>query len=904
LERKNLKKQKSKMLSALALVILLSVSAFAVLQSASAHTPAWEVPTYAYLAASPDTVGVGEYTLLIMWLNTVVPTAGGTGGDAWRNFRINVTAPDGTLTTLGPFTSGAVGTTFTTFTPDQVGTYTLVFYWPGQVLTNGTGVPNFRGLAWVNDYFLPSQSAPITLTVTEDPIEKWVEPAVPTDEFWSRPINGMNRDWSVLASNWLGGAWLTNSFQNAGQAPNTPHIVWQKRITDGGIADAQWPGIPYNVNDYDSPWRAPIIMNGRLYVNAPVTGASTKYGYYCLDLQTGEEIWYKNGTDNGLNNPVSLTGYASGLNQAPRLSQTFPQLSFGQIYQYYSVNGHGIASYLWMTQGSSWHMLEAETGNWIMTLKNVPGGTAVVDQDGSLLRYSYNSNTGNLLCWNSSQAIPPAGPTGTSQQQWKPRVGAVIDAVNDSSWTKVGPVENQWDEIDIAPRSGYTMNVTIEKGLAVAPPSLTDGLQSVGQGSLNVVQDDGRVPRYIIGFRNWDADRAVSGGSGTFSVWCVQINYNAAPYSPHPDKTFTQNNNLGYTATVLWNKNYSGPLPGNITWSIGPIDYNSGIFTIFAKETAQWYGYKISDGSLAWGPTEPEVAWNMYGDDTAVAYGNLYTCGYGGVLSCYDINDGTLKWTYTAKGIGYETPYGNYPLEMATVADGKVYIYSTEHSPTKPLWRGSMIRCIDAYEGNEIWKINNFDMGIAVADGFLVSGDAYNNMIECYGKGQSATTVMATPKIATAGSAILIEGTITDQSPGAPNTPAIADQYMQEWMEYIYMQQEKPTQATGVQVHLTAIDANGASHDIGTVTSDQDGKYSTMWTVPDEGKYTIVANFDGTNSYYASYDTTTLGAQAASTNNNSGSVSVTADTTIIIGIAAVALIVAIIAIVFALRKRQ
>jgi hypothetical protein len=215
-----------------------------------------------------------------------------------------------------------------------------------------------------------------------------------------------------------------------------------------------------------------------------------------------------------------------------------------------------------------------------------------------------------------------------------------------------------------------------------------------------------------------------------------------------------------------------------------------------------------------------------------------------------------------------------------------------------------MIRCIDAYEGNEIWKINNFDMGIAVADGFLVSGNAYNNMIECYSKGQTATTVMATPKIATAGSAILIEGTITDQSPGAPDTPAIADQYMQEWMEYIYMQQEKPADATGVQVHLTAIDANGESHDIGTVTSDQDGKYSTMWTVPDEGKYTIVANFDGTNSYYASYDTTTLGAQAASTNNNSGSVSVTADTTIIIGIAAVALIVAIIAIVFALRKRQ
>ncbi len=902
MEEKNIKNPR-KILTTIVFVILLSVSSFAVLQSASAHTPPWDVPTYAYLAASPDTVGVGEYTLLIMWLNTVVPTAGGTGGDAWRNFFINVTAPDGSQTTLGPFTSGAVGTTFTTFTPDQVGTYTLVFYWPGQILTNGTGVPNFRGLAWVNDYFMPSQSAPITLTVTQNPIEKWQEPALPT-EYWSRPINAMNREWSSLASNWLNGAWLNNKFQRAGQAPNTPHIVWQRHITAGGIADAQWPGIPYNVNDYDSPWSTPIIMNGRIYVNMPVTADKTKYGYYCLDLQTGEQIWYKNGTDNGLNNPVSLTGYASGLNQAPRLSQTFPLLSFGQIYQYYSVNGHGIASYLWMTQGSNWYMLDAETGNWIMTLKNVPGGTAVVDQDGSLLRYSYNPNTGNLLCWNSSQAIPPAGPTGTSQQQWKPRVGAIIDAVNDTSWTKVGPVVNQWDVIDIAPRSGYTMNVTIDRGLAVAPPSLTDGLQSVGQGSITVVQDDGRVPRYIVGFRNWDADRAVSGGSGTFSVWCVQINYGAAPYSPYPEKTFTQNTNLGYSASVLFNKNYTGPLAGNITWSMGPIDYNSGIFTIFAKETAQWYGYKISDGSLAWGPTQPEVAWNMYGDDTAVAYGNLYTAGYGGVLYCYDIANGNLKWTYTASGIGYETPYGNYPLNIGTVADGKVFLYSTEHSPTKPLWRGSMVRAIDAYTGKELWVINDYNMGLAVADGFLVSGNAYNNMIECYGKGKSAITVTTTPKITTTAGSILIEGTVTDQSPGAPGTPAIADQYMQKWMEYIYMQQAKPADAVGVQVKLTATDSNGNSHDIGTVTSDINGDYAISWKPTSESMYTITATFDGTNSYWPSSETTHLSVVAATSDSSSNIESNNALNTLLYIIIALVAVVLIAVVALFLRKSK
>ncbi|MFB3888358.1 MAG: PQQ-binding-like beta-propeller repeat protein [Candidatus Bathyarchaeia archaeon] len=840
-----------KTLAATTLIAVFVFSTFTTMPSITAHTPSWNIPTYAYLVASPDTVGVGQYTLLIMWLNTVVPTAGGTGGDAWRNFRINVTAPDGRVTTLGPFTSGAVGTTFTTFTPTQTGKYTMVFYWPGQVLTNGTGEPNFRGLAYVNDFFQPSQSTPITLTVTANPLPSWQEPPLPTD-YWTRPINAANREWSQLASNWLGGAWLVGKFQRAGQAPNTPHIIWQKQITAGGIADAQWPGIPYNYDDYESPWSTPIIMNGRIYYNTPATATSEKYGYGCIDLYTGKQVWFKNGTDNGLNNPVALVGYASGLNTAPALSQTFPSLSMSQIYHYYSVNGQGTGAYLWLTQGSTWYMLDPDTGNWIMSLKNVPGGTAVVDQDGSLLRYSYNTNTGVLLCWNSSQSIPPAGPSGTSQQQWKPRTGATVDAVNDSSWTVIGPVINQWDAIDILPRSGYTMNVTIDKGLPVAPPSLTGGLPSPGAGSMLVIQDEARVPKYVFGFRNLDAVASTTGGSGIFNVWCVKINEHAAPYSPYPDKTFTQNTNLGYTATLMYNKRYTNLIPGNLTYNLGPVDYSTGIFTIFAKETMQWWGFSLTTGDQVWGPTQPEVAWDMYGDDSAVAYGNMYTCGYGGVLYCYDMASGKLEWTYTASNIGYESPYGNYPLNIAAVSDGKVFLYSTEHSPTKPLWRGSFVRAVDAQTGTEVWKIQDFNMGLAVCDGYLVSGNSYNNMIECYGKGPSATTVVASPKVQGKGSPILIEGTVTDESPGAPGTPAIADVSMQQWMEYLYMQQAKPTNATGVQVVLEAKDPNGNTQSIGTVTSDINGNFAVSWTPPVEGLYTVMASFAGSASYGAS----------------------------------------------------
>ena len=106
-----------------------------------AHTPPWDIPTTAYVSCSPRTVGLGQNTLIVMWLDELPLTAGGNGGDRWRNFMLNITKPNGSQEILGPFTSGPVGSTWTNFVPDQVGTYTIVFSWPGQTLTNGTGVP-------------------------------------------------------------------------------------------------------------------------------------------------------------------------------------------------------------------------------------------------------------------------------------------------------------------------------------------------------------------------------------------------------------------------------------------------------------------------------------------------------------------------------------------------------------------------------------------------------------------------------------------------------------------------------------------------------------------------------------------------------------------------------------------
>jgi hypothetical protein len=152
----------------------------------------------------------------------------------------------------------------------------------------------------------------------------------------------------------------------------------------------------------------------------------------------------------------------------------------------------------------------------------------------------------------------------------------------------------------------------------------------------------------------------------------------------------------------------------------------------------------------------------------------------------------------------------------------------------------------------------------------MVWFNGYDNQIYAYGKGQSATTVTASPKVSVHGDSVLIEGTVTDQSPGqtclgipAAGTPAIADDSMSAWMEYLYQQQPMPTDAKGVTVTLDVIDANGNFRSIGTATSDTSGTFSYMWEPDIPGKYTLIATFQGSESYYASYAETAFGITEA-----------------------------------------
>ena len=261
---------------------------------------------------------------------------------------------------------------------------------------------------------------------------------------------------------------------------------------------------------------------------------------------------------------------------------------------------------------------------------------------------------------------------------------------------------------------------------------------------------------------------------------------------------------------LLWMKNYDSPA-GNLSRSIRQIDTVNRVFIKYDQQVMQWSGYNLDNGNLMW-TTPSEPALNFYSLTTgafgvggsAVAYDKLYTTGYSGVVNCYDTKTGQQLWNYTASG-GLAVPSGVYSLLIGAIADRKVYLSSYEHSADAPHWKGSQMYCLDANTGEKVWTIDGWfsDYSMCVADGYLVAHNAYNMQYYSFGRGPSATTITASPKISTYGDSTLIEGTVIDVAEGTkqdeqtarfPNgVPAISEASMSDWMEYVYMQKPRPT---------------------------------------------------------------------------------------------------------------
>ena len=200
------------------------------------------------------------------------------------------------------------------------------------------------------------------------------------------------------------------------------------------------------------------------------------------------------------------------------------------------------------------------------------------------------------------------------------------------------------------------------------------------------------------------------------------------------------------------------------------------------------------------------------------AYGLLFYGQYDGAVA-YNWTNGQVAWRYSAPALPFETPYtngtGNLNCETYTfftggiIANGILYTWSVEHSPTAPLKRGSSLFAINATTGALIWStLGPMDPGV-VSGGYMTATNMYDGYMYVFGMGLSATTVSAPQTQITQGTSTIISGTVLDQSPAQPGTPAVSRNSMGDWMAYLYQQAPYPTNLTGVPVSIDAVDPNG-----------------------------------------------------------------------------------------------
>jgi outer membrane protein assembly factor BamB len=751
---------KNKVVTATTLLLMLIVTFFAFTGCVLVAVAA-DVTSYAFLAVSPNPIGVNQPVQVSMWVSPVPSSY----PDVFHNFEVTITKPDGTSETRGPFTAFLTGNQYFSYTPDAVGNYTFQFTYPGETFSNG-------------DVWLPVTTPPTTLMVQQNPIESFPETPVPTG-YWTRPINAEHRNWDIISGNWLmrnyrfshnafyGDA--ASGYNPYSQAPKSAHIMWTREVSLGGlVGGTSGSNSYYSGQSYDPYLVPPVIMNGRLYYHTHKSGGvfqGATPGVICVDLRTGEKLWQND--------------------------QAY--INVGQLYLSTSFNGQGILPYLWDTEGSTWDVYDPFSGEYMLSFDNATIGKNLwyqdhieYDETGSMLVYLLDGENNWFAMWNSSRAFEENAVAGF--YALSPYVGT-YDWMLGVQWNVTIPEHHVYDDyagLLYPVKHGVSDNVLVAK---------------VGDGNLLVY---------------------------------AEVGY---------DMT---------TGQELWYRD-----SGVQTWfSV----YGEGIYASFSLQEMTWTGYDIKTGNQIW-VSDPNVyPFGSYVNYVpCIADGKLYSGSFDGYMHAFDIETGKEVWKFYSGNSGLETVTGTYIFwNGPIIAGGVVFAGTGEETPTQPLTRGNKIFALDAATGKEIWSIKGYMNLRAIADGYLVGYNGYDNRIYCFGKGPSATTVSVPQTAIHAGSSIMITGTVTDQSTGQMDTPAISDEDMGEWMEYLYMQKQKPENAKGVTVKLTAVDSNGNTHELGTVTSDMFGKFGKSWAPQEEGDYQIIAIFEGSESYGSSSDSTYL----------------------------------------------
>jgi outer membrane protein assembly factor BamB len=782
--------------------------------------------TYPFIGATPNPNGVGQQTLFRFGITDQ------TASDlySWTGITVTVTSPDGKTTTLGPFKTDSTGGSWCYYTPTMVGNYTLQSHFPEQINAATSTV------APAGTTMLASDSPVITFVVQQDPIPSYQGVPLPT-EYWARPINDQFLSWATIGGNWLTASNLAPTYNRIAlgndNAPQSPHILWSHTLDQaaglvGGSMDP-WSDATLSRmsagDAYEGKFLGSVIMLGNLYYPDTSSVGITRQ-YHCINLHTGETLWEKTLLNN-------LT------------------LARGQIFSWNSIDLLGSYAYLWATgnagtrsilglpstAGTFWCAFDPINGNYMYTLYGLPSGSTTYGPNGELLIYTLNQASGWMTLWNSTNIPALYGSTEIGSMgfgQWMPE-GKIVNATGLAGTTiNLQPAVSPLTTLGL---NGYMWNVTIPKGLP---------------GSVLSVQDD-----RIIG--------------GTYNTTAVNLWAISRALTTKGQLLF----NTVWTPPTNW-------ASGNVTigWQATSDFSQNGVLVLGVKELVQDYAFSTETGQYVWA-TQPESSYLDYlmiGSSAtssrmvdAVYNGRFYQGSYAGVLYCYNVTTGQLLWTYTASNPYAEgATWAQWPIYPMFIANGMIYITSTEHSGyEQTLPPGVPMICLNATTGTLVWREDGLFRGThwggypIIGDSIITTMNSYDQQIYAIGQGPSSTTVQTPLTGVNTGDSLVIQGKVLDVSPGTKSTvlalrfpngvPAVSDARMSDWMGYVYQQFPKPTNTTGVSVSINAVDPNGNYIQIGTATSDANGLFSYAWQAPSvPGKYTVIATFAGSNSYYGS----------------------------------------------------
>jgi len=769
---------------------------------------AFRVKTIAYLSFRPNPVGVNQIFLVNMWITPALHAR-----RRLTNYTVTIQKPDGDTKVIKMKSYYADATAWFEYIADQEGTWKIKFEFPGNYFPKGNVSGGFMepSIVTIGEcYYEPSSTGWQELVVKKDYVAlSWPPSPLPTD-YWTRPVYVEHREWVSIMGDW---PWW-------GPAK----------------ADAEWNARYPNTNTYRSD-----RYDFTPYVQGP---------------NSAHIVWKRKG---------AIAGLAGAMLDEPveafRAGGGNPSIVYqGICYQTVTRRdpaGTGSKTY-WISYdlrtGETYWEIPLASGESAPTLieydRSPPETPGAEARAGARVRFIYikaptSTTAGRIVKYDpwtgrvvqNLTGPPPGVSAGTYY------MNAYVLSIQDLGAAKAPNRYRliNWTTLDTPPWAIY--------------------YQAGGAGAV----DD--FKQRIAGNVSWPWSSL-----GTAQDFSVGIAVLQTAISPPEMRAWyginLQAADLKKGGSILWNVTEYFPV-SQFSASCTVADHGKvAVCTV----NGFWVCYDLKTGQKLWTSEKTPYPWGIWwAYDVGSAYGMIYAVNYVGVTAINWTN-GKIVWIYKyPTPYPYETPYvdengqGVYSFRGDhQIADGKVYTYNTEHTPSAPITRGWRLHCIDAFTGEGIWSIlGEMSVG-AIVDGYLVASSTSDGYTYCFGKGKSQTTVSVSQDVVSKGSTVLVKGTVLDMSPAQPGTPCVAKESMSTWMEYLHMQQPinglfGNETIKGVPVKLTAIREDGKVIDLGTVTTN--GYYGTFgfaWTPEEEGTYTVIASFAGDDSYGSSSAATVI----------------------------------------------